>query len=102
MDDEMQKALAADLGISDLESAEQQQLISQFGQVALKAATISVLEKMPVDKREEFTKLSEGGDVPAIRTFLDSVVPGHEEIARAAVAEELNRFKEFQASAASA
>lgn len=102
MDDDMQKVLANDLGISDLGQSEQEELISQFGQVALKAATVSVLEKMPEDKREEFAKLSQAGDVAALRTFLDATVPGHEDVARAAVADELKRFKEFQAGAVSA
>jgi hypothetical protein len=96
MQDELTAAIATDLGIKDLPLAEQQQLISQFGDVALKAATLSVLEKLAEDKREEFAKLSEAGDVIAIKTFLDREVPDHEEIAKTAVAEEIKRFKEFQ------
>jgi len=96
MQDEMTKAIAADLGISDLAVAEQETLISQFGEVALQAATISVLEKMSEDKRAEFAKLSEAGDPVALKTFLDATVPDHETVAKAAVAEEVKKFKEFQ------
>jgi len=97
MQDELTAAIAADLGIKDLSLAEQQQLISQFGEVALKAATLSVIGKLGGDdKRAEFTKLAEAGDVVAIKTFLDREVPDHEEVAKTAVAEEIKRFKEFQ------
>jgi len=98
MQDELQQAIATDLGIADLASDQQQEIISQFGLVALKAASVSVLEKMPEDKREEFGKLSETGDPSAIKNFLDTVVPNHEEVAKAAVAEEVNKFKAFQAA----
>ncbi len=91
--DELTAHIAASLGISDLPFAEQQALIAQFGVVALKAATLSVTENLAVDKRDEFAKLAEAGDGAALRTFLDREVPGHEEVAKAAVAEEVRRFK---------
>lgn len=97
MQDELTAAIANDLGIKGLPVEEQQALIGQFGEVALKAATLSVVEKLSEDKREEFTKLAEAGDPAALKAFLDVQVPGHEEIAKAAVAEEVKRFKAFQA-----
>jgi hypothetical protein len=97
MQDELTKAIAADLGITDLSIEEQQALIAQFGEVALKAATLAVVEKLPEGKREEFTTLAEAGDPVALKAFLDAQVPGHEEVAKAAVAEEVQRFKAFQA-----
>ena len=100
MQDEMTKAIAADLGITDLSPEEQQELITQFGSVALKAATVAVLDKMPEEKRAEFAKVSEAADIVAVKTFLDATVPGHEEVVKAAVAEEVKKFKEFQASGA--
>ena len=98
MQDELTAAIATDLGIKDLSLAEQQQLISQFGEIALKAATLSVIGKLAEDKRDEFAKLAEAGDAMAIKTFLDREVPDNEEIAKSAVAEEIKRFKEFQAT----
>ncbi len=96
MQDELTKAIANDLGISDLAVAEQQQLISQFGEVALKAATLAVVEKLSVEKRDEFAKLAEVGDASAVKQFLDREVPEHETIAKQAVAAEVLKFKEFQ------
>jgi len=96
MQDELTKTIAADLGISDIPPEEQQKLIAQFGEVALKAATIAVVGKLADGKRDEFTKLAESGDPAALKVFLDREVPGHEDIAKAAVAEEVRRFKEFQ------
>ena len=92
----MQQVIARDLGIADLPSDQQQALISQFGEVALKAATVSVLEAMPADKRDEFGKLTEGGDPGAVKSFLDAAVPNHEQIAKDAVTAEIAKFKDFQ------
>jgi hypothetical protein len=97
MQDELTTLIAADLGIKDLPVEEQQALIGQFGEIALKAATLAVVEKLAEDKREEFAKLAEVGDAPALKAFLDREVPLHEDIAKAAVAEEVKRFKAFQA-----
>jgi hypothetical protein len=98
MQDELTAAIAADLGISELPLTEQQSLIAQFGEVALKAATLSILEKLSEEKRSEFAKIAETGDAEALKTFLDREVPEHEELAKTAVADEVKRFREFQAA----
>jgi hypothetical protein len=97
MPDQMTAQIATELGIGDLPLPEQQQLIAQFGEVALKAATLSVLEKLSEEKRGEFMSLSEGGDPAAVQAFLDREVPGHDAIAKAAVALEVKKFKEVTA-----
>ena len=97
MQDKLTALISADLGITALPLQEQQALIAQFGEIALKAATLSVIGKLAADKRDEFAKLAEAGDAAALKTFLDREVPGHEAIAKAAVAEEVKRFKAFQA-----
>lgn len=97
MQDELQKQVAADLGISTLTDDVQKELIAQFGEVALKAATMAVMSKLSDDKRSEFMRLAEGGDSAAVQTFLDTEIPEHEEIAKQAVAAEVARFKEFNA-----
>ncbi len=96
MQDELTKAIAGDLGIADLPINQQQELIAQFGEVALKAATLSVMGKLAPDKQGDFMKLAEAGDPVALKTFLDREVPGHEDLAKAAVAEEVQKFKTFQ------
>jgi len=96
MQDEITAAIATDLGITELPIDKQKELISQFGEVALKAATLSVIGKLAEEKRAEFATLAETGDAMALKTFLDHEVPDHEEIAKTAVAEEIKRFKEFK------
>jgi len=98
MQDELTALIAADLGITELPLDEQKTLISQFGEVALKAATLSVIGKLAEDKREEFAALAQAGDATALKAFLDAHVPGHEDIVKAAVAEEVTKFKAFQAA----
>lgn len=96
MQDEMQKLIAQDLGIADMPAEQQVAIINEFGSVALKAATVSLLEKMPEDKRSEFAAIAQTGDPAALQSFLDAVLPEHDAIAKAAVAEEVKKFKEFQ------
>ena len=98
MQDDLTKAIAADLGIGGLSPEKQNELIAQFGEVALKAATLAVVGKLAEDKRDEFAKLAAAGDAGALSAFLDREVPGHEEVAKGAVAEEIARFKAFQAA----
>jgi hypothetical protein len=97
MQDELTALIAADLGIKDVPLEEQKALIAQFGEVALKAATLAVLGKLVENKRGEFAQLAEAGDPTALKAFLDREVPDHEEVAKAAVAEEVQKFKAFQA-----
>lgn len=94
MPDELTALVAKDLGISDLPAEEQKALISQFGEVALKAATLAVVGKLSEEKRTEFIALAEAGNQAELKSFLDREVPGHEEAARAAVQEEVKRFRE--------
>lgn len=96
MPDEIAAAIAADLGITDLPITEQKTLIAQFGEIALKAATLSVLAKLADGAREEFAQLAQAGDATALKTFLDREVPEHEDLVKAAVAEEVQRFKAFK------
>lgn len=97
MQDELTALIAKDLGIKDLPVEQQKTLIAQFGEVALKAATLSVLGALAEDKRSEFAKLAEAGDAAALKAFLDREVSDHETVAKAAVAEEVKKFKAFQA-----
>lgn len=82
------------LGVGDLPPEEQEQLMAGFAEVALKAATMAVLEMLPEGKHEEFARLAEAGEPKALQIFLDREVPGHEAAAGRAVAEEAARFKE--------
>lgn len=97
MQDELAAQIAADLGIASLPVDEQKSLIAQFGEVALKAATLAVVGKMTEAARGEFTKLAQAGDGAAVQEFLNREVPDHESLAKVAVAEEVKRFKAFQA-----
>ena len=94
---DMTNAIASDLGITDLPRDEQEQLIAQFGEIALKAATLSVMERLSESKRDEFAALAESGNAKAVKTFLDREVPDHEAISKTAVAEEVRKFKAFLA-----
>ena len=95
-ENEIRQKVAEDLGIADLSEAEQKDLISQFGEVALKAATLAVVGTMSEEQRAEFATLAQAGDSGAVQKFLDETVPGHEAIASAAVVEEVKNFRASQ------
>ncbi len=96
MPDELTTAIAADLGITAMPAEEQRTIIAQFGEVALKAATIAVMKNLVEGKHEAFIALAEKGDAAALKEFLDREVPGHEDVVKTAVAEEVKRFRDFQ------
>ncbi len=98
MHDELTKAIAADLGVSELAPEAQQEVIAKFGEIALKAATLAVVGKLAVEKRDAFAELAASGDAAAVQEFLNREVPDHEELAKAAVADEIRRFKEAPVS----
>jgi Protein of unknown function (DUF5663) len=102
MQDELTTAIAKDLGIESLPIADQQTLIAQFGEIALKAATMAVIGKLTEDKRNEFATIAETGDPIKLKTFLDREVPNHEELTKTAVMDEVKRFKDFQSAGADA
>lgn len=91
-------AIATELGVAELPEAQLEQIIAGFSEVALKAATLAILETLPKAKHEEFATLAEKGEASALQTFLDREVPGHEGLAGAAVAEEAKRLKESLAA----
>lgn len=94
--------VAAELGISALPLEEQEELIAQFGEVALKAATLAVMEKLPEAKRDEFAALAEAGGGKPLQDFLNREVPEHESLAKTVVAEEVESFKAALAAGKSA
>lgn len=96
--DDLTKSIATDLGIADLPQNEQQILIAQFGEVALKAASLAVMEKLPDEKRAAFIALAQAGDPTAVQEYLNKELPDHENIARAAVQQEVASFKAAQAA----
>ncbi|MFA7302583.1 MAG: DUF5663 domain-containing protein [Candidatus Paceibacterota bacterium] len=94
MQDEMTKQMAAALGIAALSLEKQQEVIVKFGEIALKAATLSIIGKLTEEKRSEFMTLADQGDEAAVKAFLDRELPDHETLASQAVGEEIRRFKE--------
>lgn len=93
MHDDLTAAIARDLGIDALPKEEQEKLIAQFGEVALKAAAVAVASRLAAEKRAQFEETARTGDAAALKAFLDRELPDHEAIAQSAVAEEVRRFK---------
>lgn len=93
MQDQLLKSIADDLGISSLPAEEQKQLLAELGDIALKAATLAIVEKLSPEDGEQFATLAEAGDPAKLQSFLDEKVPNHEELAKQAVQREIVQFR---------
>jgi len=98
MQDEIQKAVAEQLGIDGLGSDEQKEIIAQMTGVMLKAASIALLENLPEGKRDEFIAITDKQDEAGLKAFLAKELPDSENIVRAAIEGEVKRFNEYQQS----
>lgn len=93
--DALRSAMAQDLGITHLNEDEQSEIINKLGEVILKRVTISLLEKLPEDKRDAFEALSVEGDQKKIQDFLSQNIPNFDALLQSEVQSEIARFKEF-------
>jgi hypothetical protein len=98
MQDDVRSAVAEQLGITMLPPEDQEALIAQMSGVLLQAASLAVLAALPEGKRAGFMALAETGDEAALKEYLAQELPGSENIVRAAVAEEVRRFRESKAT----
>lgn len=96
-DDETLKAIAVDLGISDLPPADQEEIIVKLGEVALKNTVLAVLENLPEENMAEFEKISESGDEEKTRYFLKKHIPNFDEISKQEVKKVADDFKRVKA-----
>lgn len=93
MQDQLLTSIATDLGIDQLPPEEQKQLLTALGDVALKAATLAIINKLSDEDKEQFATFAEAGDAAKLQAFLDEKVPGHEQLAKGAVQQEIEQFK---------
>jgi hypothetical protein len=91
----IRKAIVEELMLDGMSPDEQEEIIDDFGRVALEASLLAVVETLSPEKRAEFSRLLEK-DPDGLREFIARDVPDYEKIAKKAVAEEVARFREFQ------
>lgn len=79
--EQIQKALSDELGISNLPQDKQEDLIIRMTELLLKRIFIETMDKLDEEGRDEYEKLTEGGAGPhQIEEFLKSRISDYEEM----------------------
>ncbi|MGB2580277.1 MAG: DUF5663 domain-containing protein [Minisyncoccia bacterium] len=72
---ELREALIKELGIGELPTETQDEIVDKLGEVIFKSLTVSIFEKLSDDARVEFEKISATGDNSLIQKFLEENIP---------------------------
>jgi hypothetical protein len=91
MNDEINKKIAKDFGLENMDSREQEQMIEKIGNLLFESVierSVDVMDEKSMGDFEEVIT-SAGNDYPKVIDFLKSNVPGFQKI----VSEELTRLK---------
>ena len=72
---ELREALIKELGIGELPTETQDEIVDKLGEVILKSLTVSIFEKLSDAARVEFEKISATGDNSLIQKFLEENIP---------------------------
>jgi|GEM_PF-853912 len=88
--------LAEQLGIESLTGEEQVDIISKLGEVALKNATITLLEKLPEDTHAEFDALSKTSDPVTMQAFLKKYITDYDFVVKSETEKVIEDFKRIK------
>ncbi|HBH71821.1 MAG: hypothetical protein UU88_C0008G0019 [Parcubacteria group bacterium GW2011_GWC1_42_11] len=72
---ELREALIKELGIGELPTETQDEIVDKLGEVIFKSLTVSIFEKLSDAARVEFEKISATGDNSLIQKFLEENIP---------------------------
>lgn len=85
-----------ELELSDLTEEARSQIITKLGENILKRVTITVLDKLPENKRGEFETLSGGGDTQKMQEFMRANIPDVDTLVENEVRKNIEEFKEMK------
>lgn len=91
MDENLNKKIAKDFGLQEMDSREQERMVEKIGNLLFESVVERAVDEMDEEAMSDFDGiLTEGaGDVQKILSFLQSRVPGFNKI----VTEEMSRLK---------
>lgn len=91
-----QKALIEELGLSELPAEKQEEFLSKMTEVLFKKIFLETMEKLDDQGREEYEKLVSDGKATAeqIEEFLKSKIPNYAEIVQKSINELKEEIKE--------
>jgi hypothetical protein len=91
MNEEFNKTIIADFGLSNMDSREQERMIEKIGNLLFESVVERAVDVMDESVMNDFDNTIDGagGDYQKVVTFLKTRVPGFDTI----VSEELSRLK---------
>jgi len=91
--DEIKNTLIEELGLSSLSNENKDVVISKFGESLLRRITAVTLGNLPEEARGEFDILSQAGDNDKMHNFLQTKIPGLEELIQTEIKEGIEEFR---------
>lgn len=85
----IQGDLIKELAIDQLPPEKQEEVLTAMTELLLKRLTVRVLENLSEPQREEFSRISAGGDPEKVNQFFVANVPDYEKIMQ----DEIGKFK---------
>jgi len=95
LQEEIKNTLIEQLGLSSLSEENKDIIISRFGESLLKRIVAVTLEKLPEEARAEFDTLSMEGDNDKMHDFLQSKIPGVEELIQVEIKKGVEEFRDI-------
>ncbi len=92
----IKKTALEQLDIQDLPSEARDQILSLFGENAMKAITIAIFDRLEELAKDEFTRLLDRGDEAAIEEFLRARVPDLDSMVETITQKEIAEFKKLR------
>lgn len=91
MSDELNKKIAKDFGLTEMDSREQERMVEKIGNLLFESVVERSVDEMDEEAMNDFDSLltEEGQDFQKMISFLKSRVPGFNKI----VTEEMSRLK---------
>ncbi len=87
------ETLIKELGIDNLSSDAQDEIVAKVGEMVLQSLTATILNKLNPAARDQFTLISESGDPTQIQQFLEENAPGIKEMMSVELKKTLDGFK---------
>ncbi len=91
--EQLKKEILKELKIDHLPENDQKKIVEKLGEVILQRLSLELLKSLPEDKKEEFKKLSDTGDLPVLYDLVRAELPNSDEIIANAIKDVVDLIK---------
>jgi len=95
---DLNNSLIKDLGLEGLPREVQDEVVARLGENILRRITVSIVEKISPEARQEFDSISQAGDSERMKTFLNGQIPDFDNFVKGEVSKSVQEFKELAAA----